>query len=504
MTTSRIGLRIFANSAWLGGVNYVLGWARLLQLLPEKERPYIVFLYTTEESHQVAQDNAHLCDEIAQFTLSGSQNLDMVYPATQLAEVPMNTPWAGWIPDWQCQHLPELFDDQEKTRRRVQYHLLAQHSAVCVCSSQQGMDDTEAQLPHADKTLFKLHFPANIADADFDHAETLQVSAREKYNLPEEYLLICNQFWRHKNHLAVLRCVKKLGDRSPTVVMTGAIQDTRWPEYKAEVEGLLADPEVLAKVIVTGQITREEQLGILFGARGLIQPSLFEGWSSFVEEGRATGKAIILSDIPVHREQNPPGCVFFDTEHPDQLERAMANWCDLPVQPLTQARQAHREFSIQCARQFLDLSTQVRDRWSIENDAKVIAADQLASLHTEIGTTLEQTDFDLFAAGVRQLFRDYPQDLARLAHLICQDDHPLSSQAPALILLATMRKAGNDFTKAFFDHDPWQDPWLEQLQEQSDKSPLSLTKHLTLRSVLLSRELLHTIRSTLERKLDIS
>lgn len=35
----------------------------------------------------------------------------------------------------------------------------------------------------------------------------------------------------------------------------------------------------------------------------VINPSLFEGWSSAVEECKSVGKRLVLSGIPVHREQ---------------------------------------------------------------------------------------------------------------------------------------------------------------------------------------------------------
>ena len=44
----------------------------------------------------------------------------------------------------------------------------------------------------------------------------------------------------------------------------------------------------------------------------VVNPSLFEGWSSTVEEAKSMGKRIILSDIPTHREQNPPCGYYFN------------------------------------------------------------------------------------------------------------------------------------------------------------------------------------------------
>ena len=57
----------------------------------------------------------------------------------------------------------------------------------------------------------------------------------------------------------------------------------------------------------------------------VIQTSLFEGWSTSVEEAIALGKQIILSDIPVHREQNPKQGVYFDPNAPVQLASILEN-----------------------------------------------------------------------------------------------------------------------------------------------------------------------------------
>jgi glycosyltransferase involved in cell wall biosynthesis len=51
----------------------------------------------------------------------------------------------------------------------------------------------------------------------------------------------------------------------------------------------------------------------------VIQPSLFEGWSTVVEDARSLGKPILLSDFPVHLEQNPPFGHFFERGNSEQL-----------------------------------------------------------------------------------------------------------------------------------------------------------------------------------------
>ena len=50
------------------------------------------------------------------------------------------------------------------------------------------------------------------------------------------------------------------------------------------------------------------------GAVAIVNPSLSEGWSTNVEEARALGVPMVLSDIAVHREQAGDRAVFFDAD----------------------------------------------------------------------------------------------------------------------------------------------------------------------------------------------
>jgi len=55
------------------------------------------------------------------------------------------------------------------------------------------------------------------------------------------------------------------------------------------------------------------------GATALLQPSLYEGWSTLVEEAKALNKFIILSDLPVHKEQIAGNVAFFDPFNATEL-----------------------------------------------------------------------------------------------------------------------------------------------------------------------------------------
>lgn len=68
-----------------------------------------------------------------------------------------------------------------------------------------------------------------------------------------------------------------------------------------------------------GVISYSEVLALMAGAAAVINPSFFEGWSTTVEEAKSMGKVVLLSDIPVHREQAPERGRYFSPDRPEDL-----------------------------------------------------------------------------------------------------------------------------------------------------------------------------------------
>ena len=80
---------------------------------------------------------------------------------------------------------------------------------------------------------------------------------------------------------------------------------------------------VLEHFRVLGPVPFDHLVGLMRHATAFINPSKFEGWSTTVEEAKSMGKQIILSDIPVHREQAPERGIFFPAEDAESLAQAM-------------------------------------------------------------------------------------------------------------------------------------------------------------------------------------
>ncbi|SEH30154.1 glycosyltransferase [Magnetospirillum fulvum] len=378
---SRIGLRVISSPGWRGGVNYIINWARACASVPVEERPEIWLLPYDERGQAIAAELAPLVAGIRPFAEASLLDLDMVYPATQIFEAPFGVPWAGWVPDWQCKHLPELFDPVERARRDLHYGLLAQHAPFLVLSSSMAVADSRRLYPKTLVPHAQLSFPAWFDTEEVAAACAALPEVKARYDLPERFFLVANQWWRHKNHELVIAALAKL-DGDFAVVCTGATIDHRWPDYP---KALLESDAVKAlgrRLRVLGSVDRSDQLAMMLGAVAIIQPSRFEGWSTIVEEARTLNRPLLLSRMPVHEEQNPPGCRFFDCDNASQLAEAMRAALDTPIQaPVLDVSAEQSAYVRSCVAQLCTVARAVRQAYDpARHDPALLLADLTAGL----------------------------------------------------------------------------------------------------------------------------
>jgi len=101
--------------------------------------------------------------------------------------------------------------------------------------------------------------------------------------------------------------------------MTGVLADYRDSSYVSRMLQLIAELGLEGHIKILGVLPRLEQLQLMRAADCIVQPSLFEGWSTLVEDARTLGQRLVVSDIGIHREQKPPSALFFDPASPEDL-----------------------------------------------------------------------------------------------------------------------------------------------------------------------------------------
>jgi glycosyltransferase involved in cell wall biosynthesis len=189
------------------------------------------------------------------------------------------------------------------------------------------------------------------------------LAAQAAYHLPDRFFLISNQLWKHKNHLLVLEALALLAARGlrPHVVCTGHPADFRDKNFVNVVLQRIHESGLAAQVALLGLVPRATQIQLMRRAVAVVQPSLCEGWSTVVEDARLLGQTVVLSDLEVHREQNPPGAKFFERTSAASLAAALAEvWSNGIPGPdparEAQATAAARDAQLRFGRRFLEIA----------------------------------------------------------------------------------------------------------------------------------------------------
>lgn len=228
-----------------------------------------------------------------------------------------------WLPDFQHVHLPEMFSEKERVSRDRAFLNCAKTATRIILMSEAVKRDFEAFAPMYAHKVRVLH-PISFVPESIYECDPRQVIIR--YNLPERFVYLPNQFWRHKNHELAFRAVKALKDKGVkvSVVCTGNPVDYRHPSHFTDLCRKLSEWGIRNQVIYIGLIPRDDVLLLMRQSVCVLNPSLFEGWGYTVDEARSVGKQVLLSDIPAHREQNPPKATFFNPRDCDELSEKLA------------------------------------------------------------------------------------------------------------------------------------------------------------------------------------
>jgi glycosyltransferase involved in cell wall biosynthesis len=247
--------------------------------------------------------------------------IDFLYPKELESVKVKGLKKINWIPDFQEEFLPQFFSEKEViSRKKYQKEIVCQGDFV-VLSSRDAENHFIKMYPKAKTNRFVLPFAVTHPD----YSDRRIAILLEKYNLPARYFFAPNQFWAHKNHNVILQAVKHLKEEGQEVVVafSGKETDYRHKDYVTELKSFITEHKLESNIKFLGFMERREQLCVMKHALAIVQPSLFEGWSTVLEDAKATGKYIVLSDLEIHKEQVSEEVTFFDPNNPKELSEIL-------------------------------------------------------------------------------------------------------------------------------------------------------------------------------------
>ena len=384
----KVGIPIIGSRDWLGGISYIELLVKAVASLADNERPRL-FLIVRDGSlnafdlHKniislfdgiiyIGNDIATAREIItAEFVNYDSYdelhaNIDVYFPV--LSDVYPHRCSASWIPDFQHKYLPEFFSEQEIGNREEKFARIAHEVRLIVFSSNSARQDFKKYYPESDAITKILSF-FSYPQEEWYTGDCAQVQKR--YELPDNFIICCNQMWAHKNYERLFEAIALLREQGQEVhlVCTGAKTDGRFSGYYEKISHLIQTLDIGDHVHLLGMIPRNDQIQLIRRSLMVVQPSLFEGWSTVVEDCRVLGKNMLLSDLDVNIEQNPDYSVYFKRTMASDLALKMKEILETakPGPDLKREAEAKSKafnFVNQYARQFGNIVSTAKELWA--------------------------------------------------------------------------------------------------------------------------------------------
>lgn len=233
----------------------------------------------------------------------------------------------NWIPDFQFIHLPHLWNEGELKRQERFFRDKLDSTDMLLLSSYDALDDCKKfALKHSQKARVVQFVSQPNSDIYKKLADNYKEVIEKKYCFKGKFFYLPNQFWIHKNHFTVFKAVNLLKQRGKEILLicTGLMENADSPERGFDkhitiLKNYISENKLQDNIKTLGLIEYSDVQYMVRNSISVINPSFFEGWSSTVEECKSIGKSIILSNLKVHIEQNPPSGIFFDPNNPEEL-----------------------------------------------------------------------------------------------------------------------------------------------------------------------------------------
>ena len=344
----RIGLRFSYNENWIAGSYYVLNIISALNSLQDEKKPIIVILSEDVDNFNIVKKETNYpfleffkfpfnqpkysfiergINKIGKKVLKQKlidkipkqPEIDFLYPK-YIDEIKVDgLKKVNWIPDFQEEYLPHFFSEEEIKKRKYEQREIFSKGDFVVLSSYDAEKDFLRLYPNAKAKTVVLNFAVTLPDFNYLSLSDLLL----KYKLPNHYFFAPNQFWAHKNHIIILKAIKLLKDNGNDVVVafSGKESDYRNLDNFTTLKTYISKHNLESNIKFLGFIEREEQLCLMKHCIAIIQPSLFEGWSTVVEDAKALNKFIILSNLNVHKEQINDNVHFFNPNNTEELSQ---------------------------------------------------------------------------------------------------------------------------------------------------------------------------------------
>jgi len=223
--------------------------------------------------------------------------------------------------DLQHRHYPEHFTVREAARRESWYGAFSRQANVVAVMTHATKDDVVSAYGVAAGRVAVIGWPPALAAyarptcSDVDRT-------RRRFGLPELFAIYPARTWPHKNHLTLVKALRRLRDEhglEVPVVFTGG--ET---ESASEIRSLAERLGVASLVYWLGFVPPSEIFALYCASRCVVYPTLFEGWGLPILEAFYAGTPVACSRGVGFEEFARDAPTYFDPRSDKEIAAAVA------------------------------------------------------------------------------------------------------------------------------------------------------------------------------------
>lgn len=232
-----------------------------------------------------------------------------------------------------------------------------------VAVSQFTKDEIEKYYPNS-RGKTELIYNA-VADDFAEHLKNPEIKkqqikqVREKYNLPERYILALGTMQPRKNIPFLVKSYSKIYKQLDGVKLV--LVGKKAHNFDTEIEKLIekSDDNFRKNVMFTGYVDENDKASVFAGAEVFAFPSLYEGFGIPPLEAIHCGTPVVISNISVHTEVFKDTVEYFNPFDIDQCAEVLYDVIsniDMRIKLVEKAFELKNKFSYEkSAEKFLSL-----------------------------------------------------------------------------------------------------------------------------------------------------
>lgn len=268
-----------------------------------------------------------------------------------------NIPTVCTIYDLQYKTYPAFFTIEEVNHRNHTFVEACRKASMLTAISEYSRQSaiTHGQINPEKIRTIHLKMAHRILPKTHEHTEIL-----ERLNLKaQQYFLYPANFWKHKNHEMLLTafgiaCQNKFMPEIKLVCTGAAVERLSWLQKAAESMNLSE------RVLFPGFLTHTELATLMANSKGVIFPSLYEGFGLPIIEAMAAGVPVACSNLTALPEIAGEAALLFNPRIPTELAEAIVdlNTNEVLRERLIRAGRKRAEF-------FSDAKQMAQEYWDL-------------------------------------------------------------------------------------------------------------------------------------------